>query len=247
METAAFIDTLEHEGAALLAAAEQAGLDAEVPTCPGWRVRDLVLHAGNVHRWAGGYVAEGRAEPEPIGAETVPDASLAEWFRSGHRRLTDCLRDAGDDLECWSFLTGSPSARGFWARRQAHETTVHRVDAELSAGAVLAPVAPEFAADGIDELLAGFHTRRFSSVRSEQERVLRVSATDAPDGDWTVRISSAPPRVERRGEEQGDCLLGGPAATLYLALWNRLPYGDGVLIGGDASLATLWQEMSAVR
>lgn len=246
MDTAAHIDTLEREGAALLASAERAGWDAEVPSCPGWRVRDLVLHTGNVHRWAGGFVAEGRTEPAPIGAETVPDESVAAWFLDGHGRLADCLRSAGDDLECWSFLTGSPGARAFWARRQAHETTVHRVDAELAAGAELGPVTTGFATDGIDELLAGFHTRRFSRVRSEEPRVLRVSATDAADGDWTVRISADPPRVERAAGEAWDCRLSGPAATLYLALWNRIPYGDGVVIDGDASVATQWQEQSAI-
>jgi uncharacterized protein (TIGR03083 family) len=247
MNTSAHIDTLDIEGAALLAAAERAGPEAEVPSCPGWRVRDLLLHTGNVHRWAYGYVAEGRTEPRPIGEESVPDEQLAEWFRAGHRRLTECLRRAGDDVECWSFLSGSASARAFWARRQAHETTMHRVDAELAAGADLSPVAPEFAADGIDELLAGFHTRRFSRVRSDRPMVLGVSAAGVPGGEWTVRISEAPPEVARGGAAEADCRLGGPAGTVYLALWNRIPFGDGVLIDGDASVATLWQETSTIR
>ncbi|MDT0381211.1 maleylpyruvate isomerase family mycothiol-dependent enzyme [Streptomyces sp. DSM 42041] len=246
METAAYIDTLESEGAALLAAAERAGPDAEVPSCPGWRVRDLLLHTGNVHRWAGGYVAEARAEPRPIDEESVTDAELAAWFRDGHRRLTGCLREAREDLECWSFLDGSPSARAFWARRQAHETCVHRVDAELAAGAELGPVTAEFAADGIDELLTGFHTRPRSRVRSERPVTLAVRASDLPGGAWTVRMSQLPPVVERGADGETDCRLSGPAATLYLALWNRLPYGDGVRIEGDASVATLWQQTSAI-
>ncbi|EST37088.1 hypothetical protein N566_14870 [Streptomycetaceae bacterium MP113-05] len=247
METTTHLDVLEHEGAALLAAAEHAGPDAEVPSCPGWRVRDLVLHTGNVHRWASGYVAEGRTAPGPISAESVPDDALTGWFRDGHERLTDCLRTADDRLECWTFLAGSASARAFWSRRQAHETTVHRVDAELAAGAEVGPVRPEFAADGIDELLAGFHTRRVSRVRGERPLTLRISAADAADGEWTVRLSGGPPVVERSAGAEADCRLSGPAATLYLALWNRIPYGDGVLIDGDASVATLWRETSAVR
>jgi uncharacterized protein (TIGR03083 family) len=246
METAAYIDTLDSEGAALLAAAERAGPDAEVPTCPGWRVRDLVLHTGNVHRWAGGYVTGARTEPHPIDEESVADGALAEWFRAGHRRLTGCLREADDDMECWSFLTGSASSRAFWARRQAHETSIHRVDAELAAGAELSPVTAEFAADGIDELLTGFHTRRGSRVRCERPLTLRVTASDVPGGAWTVRMSELPPAVERGPAGQADCGLSGPAAALYLALWNRLPYSDGVLIEGDASVATLWQEKSAI-
>ena len=28
-----------------------AELGAAVPSCPGWSVRDLVVHLGNLHRW----------------------------------------------------------------------------------------------------------------------------------------------------------------------------------------------------
>ena len=40
-----------------------------------------------------------------------------------------------------------------------------------------------------------------------------------------------------------DCELAGPAAGLYLALWNRAPFPG---VTGDASLATLWREKSAI-
>ncbi len=32
--------------------ADRAGLDAPVPTCPGWTVRDLVAYQGEAHRSA---------------------------------------------------------------------------------------------------------------------------------------------------------------------------------------------------
>ena len=47
-----YLAVLATEATALAAAAEEAGLDAPVPTCPGWTVNDLVLHIGEVHRWA---------------------------------------------------------------------------------------------------------------------------------------------------------------------------------------------------
>ena len=43
------------------------------------------------------------------------------------------LRSAPADLDCFTFLPAE-SARHFWARRQAHETAIHRVDAENAAG-----------------------------------------------------------------------------------------------------------------
>ena len=37
--------------------------------------------------------------------------------------------------------------------------------------------------------------------------------------------------------------VSGPAADLYLALWNRLPFPR---VTGDASVAELWRQRSAV-
>lgn len=243
METASFVDTLDREGALLASAAEAAGVGAEVPTCPGWRVRDLLRHTGMVHRWAAGFVAEGYTAHHPDGG--LPDldgAELVAWFRAGHRSLVDTLAAAPPTLECWHFLP-APSPLAFWARRQAHETTVHRVDAEAARGGTPGDIAAEFAADGIDELLRGFHARSRSRVRSEEPRVLRVRATDTDDAVWTVRLSQEPPAAERGGTGEADCELVGSAGELYLALWNRAPFPT---VSGDPSVAALWRERSAV-
>ena len=242
METAEFIRVLEREGRLLVGAAEEAGPDAKVPTCPDWQVRDLVRHTGMVHRWATAFVAEGHSSYHPEGSLPELDgAELLAWFRDGHRRLVDTLAAAPPDVECWSFLP-APSPLAFWARRQAHETTVHRVDVESARGGSRSPVAVDFAIDGIDELLLGFHARDRSSVRTDEPRVLRVRASDA-DAVWTVRLSSGPPASERGEVAHADCELAGTTAQLYLALWNRRPF-EGVT--GDASIATLWRERSGV-
>lgn len=243
MDTDAFVRTLDREGGLLASAAEEAGVDAEVPPCPGWQVRDLLRHTGMVHRWATAFVAEGHAEYHPDGG--LPDldgAELVAWFRAGHRTLVDTLSAAPSDVECWQFFA-APSPLAFWARRQAHETTVHRMDAEAARGGTAGEIAPDFAADGIDELLRGFHGRRKSRVRSEEPRVLRVRATDADGAVWTVRLSQEPPAAERDGTGDADCELAGPAGQLYRALWNRGPFPS---VTGDASVAELWREKSAV-
>jgi uncharacterized protein (TIGR03083 family) len=246
MDTSALIDAVASEGAALLVAAEDAGWDAEVPSCPRWRVREQVLHTGNVHRWACGYLRDGRTTPVPIGADRADDAELAGWYRSGLAELVGVLRAAKDDTRCWTFLPGSSSPRAFWARRQAHETAVHRVDAELAAGRELTPVTAGFAADGLDELLGGFHARERSRVRSPQPRTLCLRATDGARRQWTLLLGDEPPRLLASGPPQPDCVLSGPAGTLYLAMWNRLRYGDGLVIEGDAATAELWRETSGI-
>ncbi|EKX66207.1 maleylpyruvate isomerase family mycothiol-dependent enzyme [Streptomyces ipomoeae] len=248
MEITEHIRTLDDEGRLLSEAAREAGIDAEVPTCPGWRVRDLLRHTGTVHRWAAAFVADGHTSPRaPLNEPDLDGAPLVAWFEEGHRRLVDTLRGAPADLDCWSFLP-APSPLAFWARRQAHETTVHRVDAESARGGTPAEPAVEFAVDGLDELLLAFHVRAKSRVRTEKPQVLRVRATDA-DAVWTVRLSSEPPvterthRLEAADSTDADCEITGPASRLYLSLWNRLPFPT---VTGDTSLADLWRENSAI-
>ncbi|MGI5424021.1 maleylpyruvate isomerase family mycothiol-dependent enzyme [Streptomyces sp. CA-179760] len=242
METAEFLHALESEGLLLAAAAEEAGTDAKVPTCPEWQVRDLLRHTGAVHRWAASYVAEGLTDPRPPGeAPDLDGAELVAWYRESHRHLVDTLAGASPDVECWAFLP-APSPLAFWTRRQAHETAVHRIDAESARGGAPTPVAPDFATDGIDELLRGFHARSRSRVRTPEPRVLRVR-TDDTGAVWTVRLSSEPPVTTRGATGEAECELSGPAEQLYLALWNRAPLPKAT---GDQALATLWRETSGV-
>jgi uncharacterized protein (TIGR03083 family) len=243
METAKLIGILADEGGLLGDAAEKAGPDADVPPCPGWQVRDLLGHIGRVHRWAARYVAEGLTGMTGIGAAYQGgDAGLPGWYRDGHRSLVETLAAAPPDVRCAAFLP-APSQLAFWARRMAHETVVHRVDAESALGRELSPIDAEFAADGIDELLTGFHAREQSRVRTSPPRTLRLRATDTA-AVWTVRLSDGIPHTVRHNDGDADCEVAGPAAELYPTLWNRLPY-TGLRVTGDGSLAQLWRDRSA--
>ncbi|MFC8126510.1 maleylpyruvate isomerase family mycothiol-dependent enzyme [Streptomyces sp. NPDC057302] len=242
MEIAEHLEVLATEGQLLARAAETAGTGAKVPTCPDWTVRDLLRHTGAVHLWAAAYVAEGQTSRMPLGDPPDLDgAALLDWYRQAHGGLVTTLRAASPDVQCWGFFA-APSPLAFWARRQANETAIHRVDAESAVGGAPSPVGTEFAADGIDELLLGFHARSRSRVRTQEPKVLRVRATDA-DAVWTVRLSQEPPATERGDEGDADCELSGPAEHLYLALWNRAPIPH---VTGDTALGTLWSETSGV-
>ncbi|MFF5022875.1 maleylpyruvate isomerase family mycothiol-dependent enzyme [Streptomyces collinus] len=246
METAEFLTTLDREGRMLAAAAAEAGTDAKVPTCPEWQVADLLRHTGAVHRWAAALVADGHTAPRPLGdGPGLDGAGLVAWYRDSHRLLVDTLAGAPADLECWTFHPAPcPSPLAFWTRRQAHETAVHRYDAESARGGTASPIDAGFAADGIDELLRGFHARPRSRVRTERPRVLRVRAVDAgADAVWTVRLSTEPPVTSRDAAGDAEAELTGPAERLYLALWNREAVPS---VTGDRSLATLWRETSGI-
>ena len=164
MEIPEHIDMLRRQGDLLADAAERAGLDAVVPPCQPWQVRDLLRHTGYIHRWAARHITErpdtvldGPPEEEILRGGAA-DAELLAWFRDGHAALVKTLATADPALQCATFIA-APSPLAFWARRQAHETAIHRADAESAAGAT--PEYPaDFAADGVDELIMGFGRRR---------------------------------------------------------------------------------------
>ncbi|BCM71942.1 hypothetical protein EASAB2608_07276 [Streptomyces sp. EAS-AB2608] len=240
METADFLEILDGEGQL------PAGADAVVPTCPEWRVRDLVGHTGTVRRWAAAFVADAHTAHRPLGDPPEPaDAELVPWYRDSHRLLLDTLAAAPADEARWiSHPAPNPSPPAFWPRRQAHETTVHRYDAEAARGGTPSPIAPNLAVDGLDELLRGFHARSRSRLRSAEPHVLRVHAVGAgagADAVWTVRLTAEPPVTVRGEEGPAEAELSGPADQLYLALRNRTAVPR---VTGDPSLAALWRERS---
>lgn len=244
MDIGAHVKAIQEHGVALADTAERAGLDASVPTCPDWTVRDLLGHQGQVHRWAATYVTTGRTDTD-VALEDVPaDTELLDWFRSGHARLVDGLNTAPADLECWSFLP-APSPLAFWARRQAHETTIHHADAAAAAGARL-DVDAALAVDGIDELVLGFYAgpgRR--RLTADPALTLGIRATDArPDDAWTVVIGPQGRDVSR-GEARGDCVIAGTASDVYQFLWNRRDQ-DAVQVDGDPAVLAVWREKARI-
>jgi uncharacterized protein (TIGR03083 family) len=261
MEIAEHLDKLRRQGGLLADAAERAGLDAAVPPCPPWLVHDLLRHTGYVHRWAARHIAErpgqvidGLPEAEILHGGAA-DSDLLAWFRAGHAALVETLAGADPALDCATFMA-APSALAFWARRQAHETAIHRADAESAAGTT--PEYPaEFAADGIDELIMGFGRRRkYQPAAGADAGQLHVVAADTGHG-WCIdaREGRMQPRRDTGSDPAGDhagdgagCTVSGTASGVYLYLWNRIDADRaGVTITGDADLLRTWQSSVRVR
>jgi uncharacterized protein (TIGR03083 family) len=232
------IDRLAAEGAWLMQAAGAGPLDAAVPSCPGWTVRELVTHVGGVHRWAAAIVGGALPGPDEATSERVgagpDDALLLDWLHDGHRALVQTLRDAPNDLACFTFLP-APSPLAFWARRQAHETAIHRADAEAARGAITA-FDPDFAHDGIDEILMGFAARRRTPMPSATLRV------QLRDGAWLVAFGADGLTVSPDPSQDvaADLTVSGGASDLYPWLWNR---PATVSLVGDVAVTELWRQI----
>lgn len=241
-----FVETLRVDGERLAGAAERAGLDASVPTCPGWRVTDLVRHVGGVHRWAAAHVVQQRKKPFEPDDERVffaapDDDGLLDWFRDGHRALTVALGAADPGLDCWTFLpAGSPLE--FWARRQAHETAIHRADAEAATGA--RPLwRPEFAANGVDEILNCFFQRRPERLAADPPLSVSLRATDI-EQSWTLRMEKDRLYVDA-GHRPAGLNLTGTVSMLYLLLWNRAGTED-LTVDGDPEIWESWRGRATI-
>jgi uncharacterized protein (TIGR03083 family) len=243
-----YVAAIHREGQLMAAAVGRGDLDATVPTCPAWTLRELAHHLGRVHHWAAAHVEKHRSEPlsdeesEAEWGEMPPDDEVVEWYRTANARLVKTLSAAPADLACWSFLPAK-SPLTFWARRQSHETAIHRADAQVTAGAI-DPVPADFAIDGIDELLTGFYGRPGRRLRSEKPYTFGVRTAGA---SWLVHIGPDGPRAERsEGEGEADCTVSGDPSVLYFALWNRGALTDLDVTGDDAVL-DLWAQKATVR
>jgi uncharacterized protein (TIGR03083 family) len=248
MEIDEHLDTLHRQGELLAETAAAADLDIDVPTCPGWTVRDLVRHVGGVHRWATTHIVEqretlmGKAEEDALMARyPAGDDELFDWYRAGHRTLIESFEKADPAVPYWSLLP-APTPLAFWVRRLTHETTMHRVDVQNATGAV-DTVAPELAADGIHELLHGFFSISHRP-RCETSYSLHVHATDS-DGEWLIQ--GGPDGLTVTDEHaKADFAVRGPVDDLYRLLWNRRGT-DGLEVFGDPSVLDLWRGSAQVH
>jgi uncharacterized protein (TIGR03083 family) len=172
---------------------------------------------------------------------------LEPWLREGSTGLVAALEAAPADLECWTFLP-APSPRAMWARRQAHETAVHRVDAEQAAGRApeqLSPLRPAFAADGVDELLRCFVPRRRTGLQADPPTSLLVRCTDEEAG-WLLQIDGEGVTTSSALDADATCTVRGRAADLYLVLWNRRG-PEALAVEGDAGVLGLFLDRVHIR
>ncbi|MBV9328265.1 MAG: maleylpyruvate isomerase family mycothiol-dependent enzyme [Chloroflexi bacterium] len=205
-------------------------LGAPVPSCPGWSVADLTRHVGEVYLQKTVAMRKGvepeswppeeRAEEEPLALLDRAYADLRSEF-AVHR--------PEDHAGSWYRPDQSV---GFWIRRMAHETVIHRIDAELGTRQPVAPIPDDLAVDGIDELLKVFVAYGVSEWSSYFTDVLAHS----PGRTYAVRTDGAAWRVSTRpgavsiedgaGQALPDVTLSGPPAAVLRWVWNRSGFGE---------------------
>lgn len=230
MDVADYVRYLRADGRALAEAARR-NLEAAVPSCPGWTVGDLVFHTGEVHREKT-LIVERALESRPDSESSdVDDEHLIEWFEEGLEKLARVLETSDPNQPTWNWSSHEPQIAAFWPRRMAHETSVHRWDAEAAVGAPN-PIDSDLAADGVDEFF-------FVHMPEEESHppfdgTVHLHRTDGP-GEWFVRLDPSGVNVTKE-HKKGDVAVRAPASSLVLLLWRRIGPEDVEMLG-DSSVA----------
>lgn len=244
MEFAELLRLTDDRSSAFRAAIAAApSLDATVPSCPDWTIRELAQHLGQGRRaWAAtidaGPEATGKATVEDLPAELAGRENLLSWLAESSQLLIDSLRAAGPSRGCWTWWgrSQSPQTCAAVARHQLHEITMHAYDAQLAVGAPQA-IPTEVALDGVEEFLSTIGTT--TVAWPHQPATVDYLATEG--GSWRNWLSdqgaslTKPAAPSPAGQRPADTVMRGTASQLMLALYGRIPL-DRLEISGNRQL-----------
>ena len=217
------------------------GLEPSVPSCPGWTVADLVQHTAVVYLHKIESMRTGGA-PQDWPPPGIEDRDPRELYTEAARALLAELvsHDPAEACDTWW-----PPDRtvGFWYRRMALETAVHRVDAELGHD-VLTPVDDALALDGTDEVLRIMLQVPWALTQPSAEPVnsrVRLSSTGR---SWTVTLSAEQVLVDESDSTAVPIEIAGSPDDLFLWLWGRR--NDAALaVTGEADVAAAFRRRVA--
>ena len=220
-------------------------LQAPVPPCPGWTAGDALLHTGEVysHKVACMRRPDGPPSREDWDQGPAEDEDAAGWFRQRLDELLEELESRGPDAPCYTWHEDHRTT-GFWYRRMAQETAVHRVDVE-SAFSDVTPVDQALALDGIDEVLDWFLVYQHADEVGPHAPGRGTVAVRTGDHIW--RITLTPEEVELSREPgSADAVVSGEPSELLLWLWGRRPDTAVSREGHDSLLGALRERLRAV-
>jgi uncharacterized protein (TIGR03083 family) len=215
---------------------------APVPTCPDWTVADLVRHVAQVYLHKTELMRNGK-EPGQWPPAEFAGTDPVQLLDRGYNAVTAefAARKASDTTTTWY---EPDQTVGFWIRRMAQETVIHRIDAELACGALVAPIPEDLSVDGVDELLTIFLGWSFTQWPEDFTAALKDSpghgylvrtdgASESRTVSWLIRTATGQLTVaggpdedtadEDRADEEptADATLSGTPAAVLRWGWNR--------------------------
>lgn len=248
MDRLEVIDTEARRFAEVLAGTDP---DAAVPTCPDWDAKALLWHLTGVHRFWADVLAQDPQTDEHIEAldweGQTPPETIAELLARREQATADLLaqlRGLEDDEPRWTWSDHDQSV-GFTRRMQTYEATMHRVDAELTAGAEISPIAADVAAGAVDHCVDVMWGLKPDWAQEEPLAVVELRAEDTGDR-WLMEIrrwfgvgpesgnSYDLARTERvEAQEPQATVTATTAEQLARWAWGRRPDPGSVTVEGS--------------
>lgn len=224
--------------------------DASCPTCPDWTAADLLWHLTEVHDfWArilgqGVRTDEGMQEVENSAPERpASTADMLPLLDAATTALLIQLTALSDDEPRWSWWESDQTV-GFTRRMQVCEATMHRVDAELTAGRSISPIDEAVAALAIDHCADVMWGWKPDWAQYEATAVVELVARDTAQR-WLVEVGhwfgtgpesgnefDEPRAVRAKNGAKPTATVTGTLQDLALWAWTR---GSDVDIHGEAT------------
>jgi uncharacterized protein (TIGR03083 family) len=209
-------------------------LGERVPTCPEWTGADLATHVAAVYLHKTECIRTGEM-PTRWAPDLGTDPLAA--LDGAYRELTAAFaaHEPRDPAPTWYEPVQTV---GWWIRRMAQETVIHRIDAELTAGEEPLPVPTDLAADGIDELLVCFLAWGSTAYPEELADQLAhcdgaTVRIDTESGSWLVQLGPDAVAVER-GSADAEAVIRGSEDAVLRWLWRRTGNASVELDGNRA-------------
>jgi uncharacterized protein (TIGR03083 family) len=253
VETGTYLQCIADDAARIVDIGRHTPLDTAVPSCPDWTLRDLIVHVGIVHRHKAETVAGGWVDASPARPLSPGESDdLLAWFADGVELLLDVLGHADLSQPSWTWC-GHEHTAAWWVRRMAHETAVHRADAELAAG-IEPDLDADLGADGVDEILDEMMVGGpgWGTVIPGSQVIL----LEAADRAWRLRTASFVGTSPTTGTSydmmtlihdpgaEPDVVIATDPSTMDLWLWGRAVLPDGA-VTGDGELAEQVRTLAA--
>lgn len=228
------VTAIRREGEGIATAASM-GTDAAISTCGDWDVEALVQHVSRIYARIARIVST-RATEQPETGSVVPDGDTVEVLRDLLDDLVTALSECDPDTPVWNWEPTAPQVATFWARRMAHESSVHRFDAQVAHG-VMQPIDAELASDGIDELIDVIAHQVYSRDNvAGPTGTVRLQSSDSEA--WHLQLE--PDGLRRIGIiKEPDVTVSGTSSALLLAAYSRIPW-TSLEVTGDVDLLDRW-------
>jgi len=201
----------------------------DVPSCPGWTTKDLAKHMAHVYLGQAFVVETGsQAENNEHLAPYPRTEDYLEFMGWGFEAITKALDINRPERSTWSWHHSDHSV-DFWFRRMAHETVIHRIDAEIATGSVT-QIDEALALDGVDEVLDFLPLLgSWPEAPNVDFGIVSIEAsTKTGKRFWDVNFTSEAATVSAADEanQAARLVITGNAEAMDLYLWGRINSSD---------------------